>query len=480
MDYDKKGGEKVNRLKKGNLYLAETQIETIIKEFDAIGLCAAIVEADGTTVYQRFWGYADQASKREADEDTIFGLASVTKSFTALAIMQLAEKNLIDVDDPVGTYIPEFTNGNQKKVTIRHLLTHTGGFFPLPRILIGDVAGELGLSEADDGDFAYHEALAAEGARRVAARLDSLTMESGLNGHPGEYFSYCNDGYGLLSEIVRRKGGERSFADYLNKYILKPLGMNRSFCDFVRPAEDANGATLYQKVNGIRKGSRDYHDNAFVLNGGGALKSTLADMKKYVTMYLNGGAGAGGESIVSEYRIKEMCKGYQPYLAAGGYGYGLAVKQLNDLRMIGHGGSLPGVSSDIEWSYEAGAAAVVLCNTSDVPVNLIAEALLMAYSGYSPVKRRDEFRETQWDMLTIAQAAGSYASGEGTRLRLFEKEPGMMGVEVDGEEKLFVPIHSEAALIRTKFSDAYLSLCRRPDRQVFAVSYGSRLIPREP
>ena len=189
----------------------------------------AIIEADGTTVYQKFWGYADQDTKKELNEDTIFGLASVTKSFTALSIMQLAEKGLISLDDPITKYIPECTNKNQRTVTIRHLLSHAGGFFPLPRILVGNVAESLGLSEDKDGDFAYNEAVAVEGAKLVAKRLDDQTMDQGLNGWPGENFSYCNDGFGLLSEVIRRVGEEDSFAEYLTNHVLRPLGMERSF-----------------------------------------------------------------------------------------------------------------------------------------------------------------------------------------------------------------------------------------------------------
>lgn len=469
----------MNHTTRGNLLLAEMQIEDIRKTYEAAGIAAAIVEADGTTVYQKFWGYADTETKRELNEDTIFGLASVTKSFTALAVMQLAEEGRIDLDDPVSKYIPEFTNRNQKKVTIGHLLYHSGGFFPLPRILVGDVASDLGLTEEKDGDFAYNEAIAVEGARRVAERLDSLTEESGLNGYPGENFSYCNDGFGLLSEIIRREGKEASYAEYLNRHVLEPLQMERSFCDFVRPAQDDNSAVLYKKVDGKMTGSRDYHDNAFVLNGGGAMKSTLKDLKQYLLMYLNRGEGPSGERLLSRYGIGEMCKGHQNYLARGSYGYGLSISRMDDITVIGHGGSLPGVSSNIAWSYEAGAAVIVLCNTSGVPVGLISDALMKVYNGHSPIDRRDSWRETSWSAGTIAGACGLYESGEGTSVKLFEKEPGVIGAEVDGEEKPIIPVNGEAAILRSRYSDGYLRLCRKENGSIYAISYGSRMIPKK-
>ena len=240
-------------------------VEDIKKDHEASGIAVAIIDKSGKTQYEKFWGVRDLESGKEVNGDTIFGLASVTKSFTALSIMQLEEKGIIDLDAPISQYIPEFTNKNQsKKVTVRHLLSHAGGFFPLPRILVGNVAESLGLDEEKDGDFAYNDAVAQEGVKLVAERLDAQTKENGLNGQPGEYLSYCNDGFGLLSDIIRRYGGEPSYADYLVKHVLKPLGMERSFCDFVRPSKDENAATLYKKVDGVMRGSRDYHDNAFV------------------------------------------------------------------------------------------------------------------------------------------------------------------------------------------------------------------------
>ena len=122
----------MNRMKECNRILAENLVESIRKDYEACGIAAAIIDSKGNTHYEKFWGSADLESEKELNGETIFGLASVTKSFTALAIMQMEEKGLVDLDAPISTYIPEFTNKNQKKVTIRHLMSHCGGFFPLP------------------------------------------------------------------------------------------------------------------------------------------------------------------------------------------------------------------------------------------------------------------------------------------------------------------------------------------------------------
>lgn len=463
-----------------NDYLAlfETIVQNFQQEYDAAGIAVSIVDKHGNTLYETFSGYRDAEKKLPIDRDTIFGLASVTKSFTSLAIMQMAQKRILDLNDPISKYIPEFTNKNQDTVRIWHLLCHSGGFYPLPRITVPQVAQSLGLDEQQEGDFAYHDGLAQEGIRLVAKRLDSQTKEQGLNGRAGEYLSYCNDGFGLLSDIIRRHGGENSFAEYLNRHILAPLHMERSFCDFIRPSLDDNAAVLYKKQDGKMISHRDYHDNAFVLHGGGAMKSTIADMKKYLAMYLNLGKGLDGVRIVDEYSIREMVKPRQFYRSQNYYGYGLSTKHMDDLTIVEHGGSLPGVSSNISWSYELGIGIVVLCNTSGVPVGAIADAAMKLCNGKNPVNRRDTYTPCNWPDSVTASACGTYISGEGIVLELYKKEDGTAGLKTDGKEQNLIPVNSSEAIIRNKMTDGYLQLCQNEADGIFAVRYGGRMIPR--
>lgn len=226
----------------------ETSVKKCMEDHQAVGMAVAIVDAQGVTKYERFFGKRDQETGKDIDDETIFGLASLTKSFTCLAILKMQEDGILSIEDPVSDYIPEFKGMNQgEPVLIKHLMFHSGGYFPQSRIVVDTVAAELGLDEAVVGDLAYNAELAQEGCRQVAGRLDA---QEEFIGRPGEYFSYCNDGYGLLSDIIYHHGGSASYADYLLEHILKPLGMERSFCDFVRPLKDENHAALYAVVAG--------------------------------------------------------------------------------------------------------------------------------------------------------------------------------------------------------------------------------------
>ena len=99
----------MNRINNTNKYLFEELVKQIKLQSGAAGIAVAVIDDEGNTAYENFFGYRDAEQQIPIDEDTVFGMASVTKSFVALSIMQLCEKGLMDLDDPVSKYIPEFT-----------------------------------------------------------------------------------------------------------------------------------------------------------------------------------------------------------------------------------------------------------------------------------------------------------------------------------------------------------------------------------
>ena len=274
----------------------EAHTAQIMEEAKARGIAVGVVDRTGRILYEKYFGYRDEEKKLPINRDTIFGMASVTKSFTALSIMQMQKDGILSVDDAVSAYIPEFTNKNQKEpVRLSHLMSHSGGYFPLPRIVVDKTAQEMGIKDSLEEELVDREDFAEEGIRRVAGRLDSQTH---FTGRPGQRMSYCNDGFGLLSDIVRRHSGYGSFSAYLKERIFKPLGMERSNISFLRNSLDENAATLYTLEDGTWRADHDYENDAFVLHGGGALKSTLGDMLKYVSMYLNEGKSQDGTQVI--------------------------------------------------------------------------------------------------------------------------------------------------------------------------------------
>ena len=446
----------------------ESYVQRVIREKDVPGIAVTVVSRD-QTLYENFFGVRDTATQAPMDGDTIFGLASVTKSFTCVAVMQLHERGLLDVDDLVSKYIPELTS--DRPVRIWHLMCHSGGYFPLPRILAETVAKEMGIFEDKDGDLAHSEKLAQRGVELVAGRLSAQTN---FNGRPGEHLSYCNDGFGLLSEIVHRVSGEKSFAAYVEKNILKPLGMGRSTCEFMKPAADPNCTTLYEG----EKANRDFYDNAFVLMGGGAMKSTLNDMKNYVRFHLTEGLSPSGGRVLSEYAIREMHKPHAIYGHQSYYGYGLSIQHMGDFVCVGHGGSLHGVSSHLLFSKQLGVGVMVLCNKSGVPVAGIAEAAMRWFGGL-PVEKTVCREEDPWTAEQIQKAVGVYRSGEGGVIEISEKD-GKPCVAIGGKE---LPTRAVAPnlleVTASAFGPSLIQTIETEERGVYCIRHGARLVPKE-
>ena len=216
---------------------------------------------------------------------------------------------------------------------------------------------------------------------------------------------------------------------------------------------------------------RDYHDDAFVLNGGGAMKSSLNDLKKYLTMYLH-----HGEGVCTKESIAEMLKERIPFGIDGYYGYGLYTQKIGPFGIFQHGGSLPGVSSNILFSYDAACAIIVLCNTSDVPVSRISDALFMAYTDLSEDIHKP-YPEAAWSAELCTNIQGEYQSGEGTSFAIRE-ENGSLILKSEDSERTIQPISDSLAIVRGKWSDTVLEPITNEKRGLFAVRYGSRVIPK--
>lgn len=449
----------------------EAYVSEVMEAYGAVGMAVTAIDPQ-KTLYRRYFGWADLEKRQAINEDTLFGLASVTKSFTCLAIMQLYEQKKIDINQPVSRYLPEFSDQNREPVLIWHLMCHAAGFYPQKRLCVEPVARDLGIFDQGE-DLAYSTALAEEGARRVISNLNAQTE---FISDPGEYLSYSNDSYGLLAEIIRRYGGEASYAEYIRKNILEPLGMDRSCCDFLKPAADPNASVLYYYEDGKRCATKDFYKNAFVLMGGGSLKSTIREMENYVRMYLLSGWG-DMEQIIDSKSIVQMMVPRVNYRYGEKYGFGLSISRLEDWRLIGHGGSLPGVSSQFLWSPELKQGVVVLCNTSGVPTAAVARAAMRMLADLPPVEIPG-YREHPWDAQTIRYACGRYSCEEGSHAELVPLENGIGVREGDTviPAKMVAP---DAIVFRRRMTDADIKIFFRRDGTVWGLRQGGRILKKE-
>jgi CubicO group peptidase (beta-lactamase class C family) len=213
------------------------------------GLAVVIVK-DGKVVYRTFRGLAEIDSKTPISDKTPFYIASLSKQFTAMAIMMLEERGKLEYDDKVTKYFPEFTFAGD--MTIRHLLTHTSGMIDHLDIVKDEVKG---WTNADV--------------------VDLIKRENRVLFSPGEKVSYSNSGYVVLSMIVEKVSGQ-SFSQYLKKNVFDPLGMDKTFVA-------TKGTKIPGRVVGLSSvdGKWSLNDYDAFTTGGGGIYSTLGDMEKW-------------------------------------------------------------------------------------------------------------------------------------------------------------------------------------------------------
>jgi CubicO group peptidase (beta-lactamase class C family) len=243
------------------------------------GFAVAVVSADGS-VYAR--GYGDASEGHAATPQTPFLLGSTSKSFTALAAMQLVDAGRLDLDAAARQYVPEFRLADQRtadRITVRQVLQQTTG-------MPATAGGPIVRSAADGTALeALHELR--------GTKLDTP---------PGDAFAYSNGNYILAGLIIERASGE-PFAQYVQRHIFAPLGMRHSYVA-LDAAKRAGLATGHRYWFGLSTA----HGPTFRtgIQSAGYLISSAEDMSRYLAMYLNHGVTANGDRIVSRQGLETM------------------------------------------------------------------------------------------------------------------------------------------------------------------------------
>ena len=166
--------------------------------------------------------------------------------------------------------------------------------------------------------------------------------------------------------------------------------------------------------------------------------------------------------------MEEMCRPRQIVKPGIYYGYGLEMSQMEDMVMVEHGGSLPGVSSNLCFCPQKGIGVIVLCNTMDVPVYSIGTMALRLYCGLSLEVSRPEHTPRSWTEEERRELAGTYCSGEGDQFVITDDGNGGLSMEINKKPVDLKAVYPWQGMVRKKYSDVYLTAFRDESGRVFA------------
>ena len=402
---------------------------------------------NGKVIYSRGYGHRDIENRKPATENTLYGIGSVTKSFTSMAIMQLSEKGLIDINSPVNEYLKEFhPDSDSGNTTIAHLMSHSSG---IPAIN----ASEIMLFKETGTDTTY---IPMTGFRDFM----DLLNESGGERHspPGKRFFYWNEGYTMLGKIIENLSG-KPYAQYVHENILSPLGMKRSVFHEEKALADPDHATpYYRQQDGTNVPSRISDESTGHAPGG--LVTSPVELSRYLALWTSGRKDQ--EEIVSEKSLQELIKPriktfFGSYFDPIQYGYGwMSMSDFFGHTMVAHSGSVAASSGYVGFLPELKAAVSIGANTSDAPTSKIGMfALSLLIDGVDP---------NELPFVKLAgkreKLKGHYEDFRGyTKVDVVEGQDGLLNMKLESDEfHITLPIILENDEVYTISNDLKMEL----------------------
>jgi len=299
---------------------------------------AVLIAKDGKIIYEKGFGVEDITTKKLIDNNTLFNVGSISKTFVAFGILQLAKENKLSIDDDIYKYFPDFKDSSiAKKIKIHHLLTHSSGL-PDIRNVQGD--SSLYLTAKDEENWA------------PIKKADSLEFQ------PGERFNYSNPAFNGLALIIETVSGMK-WQDYIKKNIMEPAGMNTStITDGSYPESGVSHGYLFDGKNYFEK---DYGEEpTFAAAGNGGVWSSTNELWKYEqaiqkNVFLDSVWTKRSRTI---YDLSNWKDSLPPFIGLCWF-----ITKTNNENMIGHTGSQGGFRADYVWLPEKKIFYVILCNT---------------------------------------------------------------------------------------------------------------------
>lgn len=312
---------------------------------DGVGGIAVGVVVDGDLVWAKGFGWSDREERIPMSPGVVSRTGSISKSVTAMVLMRLVDRGIVQLDDPVERYLPEFSAvrdipPDAPVVTLRHLASHTAGLEREPANVEEMVSGPIELWED-----------------RVVESLRNTAFDS----VPGARYQYSNIGFGALG-LALSKAADTPFMDLVRSEVFIPLGMTGSSFVVVGAALEPRLAMGYvNRQDGVIDAEtpwREHRGRGYKVPNGGVY-STVADLGRF----LGAVSGVPGLRVLSETSREEMISIQTPESVESGYGLGLFIERHEaGFTVVGHGGSVAGYTAYMAVNPESGLGVVLLRN----------------------------------------------------------------------------------------------------------------------
>ncbi|MCT2560847.1 serine hydrolase [Chryseobacterium herbae] len=376
------------------------EVDSIIKAFAGINKFngTALVHYQNKTIFERSYGWQNAEKKIPNQDKSIYQIASLTKSFTALTIVKLNEEGKLSFKDPISKFIPDYPRGNE--ITIEHLLTHSSGIYEALR------------------NKEYFRLLHT-GETITKSKELSFFKNEPLDFEPGTQFSYTNSGYILLGVIIEKVTG-LSYEDAVRKMILNPLKMTHTGFDYLT-LKSPYKTVPYSYI------SKTKHEKIEIWNPAltgpaGQIYSTAEDLYKYYK-------GLRDYTIVSKESFKKVTT---PYLS--GYAYGWFIDDLYGKKLINHGGNIEGSTSYFAMLPDEDLCIILLNNITSKKLEKAGNTILAAILG-QPYTLPQPKKEITLNADLLKKYVGNYALSDDHVIHILN-ENGQLFIQNDNDPKV--------------------------------------------
>ncbi|SHF48366.1 serine hydrolase [Chryseobacterium sp. OV279] len=376
------------------------EIDSIIQAFAAVNKFngTALVHYQNKTIFEKSYGWQNAEKKIPNQDKSVYQIASLTKSFTALTIVKLSEEGKLSFKDPISKFIPDYPRG--KEITIEHLLTHSSGIYEALR------------------NKEYFRLLHT-GETITQSKELSFFKNEPLDFEPGTQFSYTNSGYILLGIIIEKVTG-LSYEDAVRKIILNPLKMTHTGFDYLA-LKSPYKTVPYSYISKTKQDKTEIW-NPTLTGPAGQIYSTAEDLYKYYK-------GLRDYTIVSKESFK---KATTPYLS--GYAYGWFVDDLYGKKLINHGGNIEGSTSYFAMLPDEDLCIILLNNITSKKLEKAGNTILAAILR-QPYTLPQPKKEVTLSTDLFKKYVGNYALSDDHIVHILN-ENGQLFIQNDNDPKV--------------------------------------------